>query len=34
MIPGMDYPILNGVCTEICGDGMNLGQYECDDGNS
>lgn len=22
-----------GYCTEICGDGLNLGQYECDDGN-
>ena len=20
-------------CSEICGDGLNLGQYECDDGN-
>ncbi|CDW75219.1 UNKNOWN [Stylonychia lemnae] len=27
MIPG------GGVCTEICGDGQNLGFYECDDGN-
>ena len=21
------------VCTEICGDGKNLGNYDCDDGN-
>ena len=21
------------ICEEICGDGINLGQYECDDGN-
>ena len=21
-------------CTEICGDGLNLGQHECDDGNT
>ncbi len=20
-------------CNEICGDGFNMGQYECDDGN-
>ena len=23
-----------GYCTEICGDGANLGQYECDDFNN
>jgi len=23
----------SGECKEICGDGINLGQYECDDGN-
>lgn len=22
-----------GTCIEICGDGLNLGTYECDDGN-
>jgi hypothetical protein len=21
-------------CTEVCGDGLNLGRYQCDDGNS
>lgn len=23
-----------GVCTEICGDGLDFGSYECDDGNT
>jgi hypothetical protein len=23
-----------GVCVEICGDGLDFGGYECDDGNS
>ena len=33
-IKGYKDPIKkNGQCTEICGDGLNLGQYKCDDGN-
>ena len=24
----------NGNCAEICGDGLNLGQLQCDDGNN
>lgn len=32
-IPGMEEPIVNGVCSEICGDGFNFGINECDDGN-
>eukprot|EP01022_Parablepharisma_sp_SALTPOND_P001165 TRINITY_DN105725_c2_g1_i1.p1 TRINITY_DN105725_c2_g1~~TRINITY_DN105725_c2_g1_i1.p1 ORF type:complete len:1460 (-),score=75.94 TRINITY_DN105725_c2_g1_i1:591-4970(-) len=27
------YTSPEGKCKEICGDGINLGQYECDDGN-
>jgi len=30
--PGF-YTNINGKCAEICGDGVNLGQVECDDGN-
>ena len=29
----MEYPFIKGECKEICGDGLNLGKYECDDGN-
>lgn len=25
--------LMENNCTEICGDGLNLGQYGCDDGN-
>jgi large repetitive protein len=36
-IQGYDLPyyVINGetICTEICGDGLHLGHYECDDGN-
>lgn len=24
---------VNGICREVCGDGVNLGTVECDDGN-
>jgi len=30
--PGF-YTTIDGKCAEICGDGINLGQVECDDGN-
>lgn len=40
-IEGFDYPWYSapelpggGRCTEICGDGLNFGTYECDDGNT
>ena len=40
-IEGYDYPWTansfvpgGGVCTEICGDGLNFGNFECDDGNN
>lgn len=29
----MKNPIMNGKCSEICGDGFNFGINECDDGN-
>eukprot|EP00347_Sterkiella_histriomuscorum_P023780 403333415 len=36
-IVGYDYPIRGSgpskTCTEICGDGLNFGQYQCDDEN-
>eukprot|EP00347_Sterkiella_histriomuscorum_P022632 403337750 len=36
-IVGYDYPIKGSgaskKCTEICGDGLNFGQFPCDDGN-
>jgi cysteine-rich repeat protein len=39
-INGFDFPWSSnervpggGVCTEICGDGLDFGSYECDDGN-
>ena len=39
-ITGFDFPWRaepkvpgGGACTEICGDGLNFGFYECDDGN-
>ena len=25
---------VNDICTEICGDGFNMGEFECDDGNT
>eukprot|EP00347_Sterkiella_histriomuscorum_P013429 403364739 len=33
LITGLKSPMKNGRCDEICGDGKNLGVYECDDGN-
>ena len=24
----------SAICIEICGDGLNFGHYECDDGNN
>lgn len=27
-------PYSHDICTEICGDGLNLLTYECDDGNT
>ena len=40
-IQGFDYPWSQapkkpggGICTEICGDGLDFGTYECDDGNN
>ena len=28
------YKIKQSTCIGVCGDGMNLGSYECDDGNN
>ncbi len=27
-------PNSSDICLEICGDGINLGHYQCDDGNN
>lgn len=32
-VPAVQDPIEVDVCKEICGDGYDLGHYECDDGN-
>eukprot|EP00347_Sterkiella_histriomuscorum_P021781 403332787 len=32
-ITGYQYPIKRSLCAEVCGDGLNMGQLECDDGN-
>lgn len=29
----LGYHIVDGRCLEACGDGMNYGELECDDGN-
>lgn len=31
--PGYEFKLVSPYCTEICGDGKNMGSYECDDGN-
>ena len=30
---GFQCPVFNASCTEVCGDGYNMGLNECDDGN-
>ena len=32
--PGLKYDALLDSCVEVCGKGYNLGQFECDDGNT
>ena len=33
LIVGYQYPIRSNICTEICGDGIDLERLGCDDGN-
>jgi len=37
-IPGfyddIGFKLAKGYCPEICGDGLDFGQYQCDDGNT